>query len=90
MGSQENDEHSTDQPQRDIVSHQTGTTGMWPEPEFGFEADTFSPMGTAEREVRLGQGLLSLRHNKRALVTLGMILGGFTLLFFIGALASTA
>jgi hypothetical protein len=61
---------------------------MWPEPESGFEANAFSPMGTAEREVRLLRGLPSLGRNTPALITLGIIFGGFVLLFLVAALIS--
>ena len=61
---------------------------MWPVPESGFEANAFSPMGTAEREVRFARGLPALRRNKPALVTLAIIAGIVVLLFLVGAVVS--
>lgn len=43
---------------------------MWPEPGSGFEADPFSPAGTAQREGQFLQGLARRRGGRIALWTL--------------------
>ena len=64
---------------------QVSLSEMWSDPGTGFEANVFSPMGTAEREVRLVQGLRSVGHNKPALVMLAAIAGGFLLVIGLAA-----
>lgn len=59
---------------------------MWPEKGSGFEADPFSPAGSAEREWGLIQRLPSLRRNRRAMVLLFYIAVGFVGVLLIGSL----
>ena len=61
---------------------------MWPAPESGFEVNASSPMGAAEREVRVARGLPALRHTKAALVTLAITTGIVVPLFLVGVVVS--
>ena len=87
MGPDGNDDQSVDGwPDRDSLPQRPRS--MWPSSDSGIETSSFGPMGTAEREVAFAQGLPSIAHNKRALVTLGIIVGGLVLFFLVGALIS--
>lgn len=79
---------SESQRQRDPLL-EVSLSEMWSDPGTGFEANAFSPMGTAEREVRFVRGLRSLGHNKPALVVLGVISGGFLLMVGLAAALSS-